>query len=287
MSTYADCAVEFARRAKGNDGRIPDEALLAMTMNVYGNVPGLRERMVEEQLIGDVSGSQPPQDRAERYAEILVTPFDPIIGYEDVKQLFLQALKASTPVHILLEGPPASAKSLFLSELGRLPGSHLIVGGTSSRAGITDALFTYQPSFLLVDEIETIRDPKDYAALLHLMESQEVVETKYHRHNVVALRTWVFAAANDVARLSEALLSRFGGLQGIVRFKPYRSDEYADVVTHVLVMREGVPEDFAKLIAKASLDLGSRDVRFAVRLARLAKSPEELEAVKTVFQQRR
>ncbi len=287
MSTYADFAVEFARRAKGSDGRIPDEALLAMTMNVYGNVPGLRERMVEERLIGDVSEAQPAPDFLERHAEVLVTLFEPIIGYEDVKKLFFQALKASDPVHILLEGPPASAKSLFLSELGRLPGSHLIVGGMSSRAGITDALFTYQPTYLLLDEIETIRDPKDYSALLHLMENQEVVETKYHRHNVLALRTWVFAAANDTARLSEALLSRFGGAQGIVRFKPYRTDEYTDVVTRVLVIRENVPEDFAKRIAKASLDLGSRDVRFAVRLARLTKSPEELEAVKAVFQQRR
>ena len=40
--------------------------------------------------------------------------FDDIIGYEDVKELFKMAIRAERPVHLLLCGPPASAKSLFM-----------------------------------------------------------------------------------------------------------------------------------------------------------------------------
>ena len=41
--------------------------------------------------------------------------FDDVIGYEDVKDVFERAVKAERPVHLLLCGPPASAKSLFMS----------------------------------------------------------------------------------------------------------------------------------------------------------------------------
>jgi predicted ATPase with chaperone activity len=40
--------------------------------------------------------------------------FDDIVGFEDVKDLFKMAIQAERPVHLLLCGPPASAKSLFM-----------------------------------------------------------------------------------------------------------------------------------------------------------------------------
>lgn len=77
--------------------------------------------------------------------EVVVMPmpddlFAPIIGYDDVKDLFRTALLAPRPVHVLLEGPPASAKTLFLMETGRLPRAVVALGGTSTKAGLTDLL---------------------------------------------------------------------------------------------------------------------------------------------------
>ena len=40
--------------------------------------------------------------------------FDSIVGFDDVKELFDMSIRAAKPVHLLLVGPPASAKSLFM-----------------------------------------------------------------------------------------------------------------------------------------------------------------------------
>jgi Holliday junction DNA helicase RuvB len=37
--------------------------------------------------------------------------FDSVIGYDDVKRLFSMSIESDKPVHILLVGPPASAKT--------------------------------------------------------------------------------------------------------------------------------------------------------------------------------
>jgi Holliday junction DNA helicase RuvB len=50
--------------------------------------------------------------------------FHDIVGFEDVKYLFRIAIEAERPVHLLLCGPPASAKSLFMSSLTNLERSY-------------------------------------------------------------------------------------------------------------------------------------------------------------------
>ncbi len=47
--------------------------------------------------------------------------FSNIVGYEDIKKLFhLSLYSKERPVHILLVGPPASAKTLFMLECMKL-----------------------------------------------------------------------------------------------------------------------------------------------------------------------
>jgi len=48
--------------------------------------------------------------------------FDVIEGYDDIKKFIKMALTADKPVHVLLCGPPGTAKTLFLMELERLGG---------------------------------------------------------------------------------------------------------------------------------------------------------------------
>ena len=50
--------------------------------------------------------------------------FDAIVGYDDVKELFEMAIRAERPVHLLIVGPPASAKSLFMNSLTKLERSY-------------------------------------------------------------------------------------------------------------------------------------------------------------------
>ena len=46
--------------------------------------------------------------------------FNMIEGYDDIKRVIKMSLKADKPIHILLVGPPGTAKTLFLLEqIGR------------------------------------------------------------------------------------------------------------------------------------------------------------------------
>ena len=53
--------------------------------------------------------------------------FNIIVGHNNTKTLVKYAIEAEKPVHLLLTGPPASAKTLFLMELARLPESYYCV----------------------------------------------------------------------------------------------------------------------------------------------------------------
>jgi holliday junction DNA helicase RuvB len=96
------------------------------------------------------------------------TLFDDIIGFEDVKQLFEMAIQAERPVHLLLCGPPASAKSLFMRSLTRLERYYYAVGSSFTKSGIFDYLFEYRPRYFIVDELEKM-NKKDQTSLLNLI----------------------------------------------------------------------------------------------------------------------
>jgi hypothetical protein len=66
---------------------------------------------------------------------------DDIIGHEDIKRLFSLALRSEEPTHILLSGPPASAKTMFLLSLRRhLKDSYFIDGGNTTKAGRQESI---------------------------------------------------------------------------------------------------------------------------------------------------
>jgi hypothetical protein len=90
--------------------------------------------------------------------------FDCIIGYDDLKDEIMFTLREGRKSHYLMIGPPATAKSLFLMELGSLSGTYPAIGSRVSGAGLTDAFFNYQPRILLLDEIDKI--PMDATAVL-------------------------------------------------------------------------------------------------------------------------
>ncbi len=121
--------------------------------------------------------------------------FECIIDYDDLKDEIRSTLREGRKSHYLLIGPPATAKSLFLMELGSLSHTYPATGSMVSGAGLTDAFFTYQPRILLLDEIDNI--PMDATAiLLSVMESGDVLEAKYKRHRGLKLDLTVLAAGN-------------------------------------------------------------------------------------------
>jgi Holliday junction DNA helicase RuvB len=197
---------------------------------------------------------------------LLVEMFEDIIGHDDVKELLTAVLLAEKPVHVLLAGPPALAKSLFLWDVERVCGEQAIwlVGSATSKAGLWDLVAEREPRFLLIDELDKM-SATDTAALLSLMESGRLVRAKKGRTLDVTVPIKVVAATNQVAKLSPELKSRFS----VRNLKPYDAVGYRTVVKGVLVRREGANPELAEEIAQ-KLEGKSQDVRDAVRVARLS-----------------
>jgi len=192
--------------------------------------------------------------------------FEDIIGHNEVKELLRASLLAEKPVHVLLAGPPALAKTLFLWDIERACGERAIwlVGSATSKAGLWDLVAERQPQVLLVDELDKM-NAADTAALLSMMEGGRLVRAKVGRELDLQNTLWVVAATNRVDMLSPELRSRFA----IRRLNPYGRDEYLTVVRGVLVRRESTSPELAEEIARR-LDGRSQDVRDSIRVARLA-----------------
>lgn len=223
--------------------------------------------MSEDLPVGVHEVSQPTEQKADK-GEM----FDSIIGYDDVKRLFRMSLSSDKPVHILLVGPPASAKTLFMLECMKLDRSYFTLGSHSTKSGMVDYLFEKRPRYLIVDEIEHM-PMKDQTALLSLMETGIVAETKFQKTRNTQLKTGVFATSNGTERMLTPLLSRFV----VLHFKQYSFASFAEICTHLLV-REGVASDIAAAVSDAVWNkLKSKDIRDCIKLGRLAKTKEDVE----------
>ena len=193
--------------------------------------------------------------------------FNNIVGYDDIKELFERAIMSSSnkQIHLLLCGPPASAKSLFMQQLTKLEKSYFTLGSHSSKSGMVDALFEKQPKYLIVDEIEKM-STKDQAVLLSLMEKGIVAETKYKRSREIRLNTSVFAAANGTKKLLPPLLTRFSTLH----LQPYTFEEFREITQRVLYHEEGLDMNIAGFIADSVWNkMKSTNIRDCIRIGRM------------------
>ena len=125
--------------------------------------------------------------------------FEGIYGYDDIKRLFGMALESIHNCSILLTGPPASAKTLFLQSLMKLKDSHFIDCSNTTKSGVVDYVFDNRPKYLLLDELDKL-SLKDQAVLLNLLETGILSETKYNKTRTIEIKTSVFATSNNVEK---------------------------------------------------------------------------------------
>ena len=215
----------------------------------------------------------PPEDE-----ELPTDLFQVIAGHDRIKRFFLLSLAAPRPVHGLLEGPPATAKSIFLEELRRLPRYRYIDGGIATKAGIVDYVLAEDPRFLLVDELEYL-SPQDQQALHGLMATGRMARLKHGMREDERRLVWVFATCNSSRRLSPMLLDRFQRF----RLEPYTEGEFEAAVRSALVKWEGVDAGVATYIGAALARRQSPSIREAVRLGRVARSVVEVDEALAVF----
>jgi len=211
----------------------------------------------------------------EEEGEIPDDLFDFILGHDDIKNLLLRSINAERPVHFLLVGPPATAKTMFLGELGRLPFSRFALGGSTRKGGLEDYLLEFRPRYLIIDEIDKM-DMRDMSVLLSLMESGIVARLKKRMREMEKMTTWIFGGANRDDHIWPELKSRFF----TIRLKEYSQAEFIQIARAVLITREKVEMGVANHIASA-LAHHTRDVREAIHFGRLCKTvPEVNELLK-------
>ena len=178
------------------------------------------------------------------------------------------ALRSHEPSQILLSGPPASAKTMFLLSLRQhLKDSYFIDGGNTTKAGIIDYLFKNRSPYLLIDEIDKM-SPRDQTFLLNLMETGIITETKYGKTREAEIKTSLFATCNDSRKLSAPLLSRFF----IVEVDQYTSEQFYEITFRL----SHTHQEIARIIADAVWNT-SRNLRDCVRIGKLARSEDDVK----------
>lgn len=204
--------------------------------------------------------------------------FGDIYGFEDIKELFLRAISSEKQISVLLVGPPACAKSLFMQELMKLDSSYYSLGSSSTKSGMVDALFELQPRFLIIDELEKM-SVQDQAVLLSLMEGGIISETKHTKTRQIQLNTSVFAASNT-DNLLPPLLTRFS----VLHLQPYSFEGFREITRKVLYKEGGIGSVIADMISDAVWNqMNSSNIRDCVKIGRLARSQEDINYFVKIF----
>jgi holliday junction DNA helicase RuvB len=189
------------------------------------------------------------------------------------------ALDSDEPVHILISGPPASAKTVFMKCLMKLQDSYFIDGGNTTKSGMTDYVFNNKPKYLLIDEIDKM-PAKDQAFLLNLMETGIVTETKHRKTRTANMKTWVFATSNNVSKVMTPLQSRFF----TVKLEPYSYEQFYEITVHLLTRQHKVKQEIAKATAYTVWNMmKSANIRDCVKIGRMARSVEDVHFIVDTF----
>jgi Holliday junction DNA helicase RuvB len=195
-----------------------------------------------------------------------------IYGYDNIKKLFRMALGSNHTCSILLTGPPASAKTLFLQALMKLKDSHFIDCSNATKSGIVDYIFEQKPKYILLDELDKLSQ-KDQTFLLNLIETGIVSETKYNRTRRMEIKASVFATSNNIEKIIPPLQSRFF----IVKLQAYTYEQFYEITIRLLTSNHyNVDEEIAKATADAVWNT-TQNVRDCIRIAKMAKSIEDVK----------
>jgi len=199
-----------------------------------------------------------------------------IIGHDSIKKIVMKVLKSPKPVHILLEGPPASGKSLIGEILQKYVDTcEFVIGSQTSKAGLFELLSTKRPAIIIIDEIDKITNSDDLSVLLSLMASGYIRRVKGDSiSDIIHLDTRVMAMCNRISKSMKAeLLSRFLKF----KLKEYSKDEFIEVCKNCILLDIESDEEIADYIAREVWNI-DQDIRTAVAIARLGS--DSIEEVK-------
>lgn len=216
--------------------------------------------------------------------------FSSIVGYSDLKRMLMKAIVSKEPVHVLLTGPPATSKTVFLLEMRRgLENSHFVDGTATSGKGMLDFLFDNpKTEYLLIDEVDKI-NKRDQTVLYNVMETGILSETKSSVKNVGSrqqkMKLKIFGTGNEVEKLQAPFRSRFMPFY----LPEYNLQEFIQITKRLLYSRYKLSEEVAAAIADVVWnDMRTKDIRDVLQIAKLASNVDEVQDVaRTLMKYRR
>jgi replication-associated recombination protein RarA len=209
--------------------------------------------------------------------------FDDIIGLEDLKELLTKCLSTKDSCNVLLSGPPASSKTLFLLTIQKeVSNACFIDAANASGPGLVDYIFEHpETRVICVDEIDKLKKT-DQTALLNLLETGILSSTKVRKTRSIKMKNVkVFATSNDVERLIGPLRSRFLELE----LPEYTWEDFLKITQKLLQDRHGLDDTTSAKIAQIVWSqLKTRDIRDVLAIAKLTRAPEDVKFIAMTLQ---
>jgi MoxR-like ATPase len=165
----------------------------------------------------------------------------------------------------------------------KLEYSYFIDCSNATKSGLVDYIFHNKPKYLLLDELDKL-SRKDQTFLLNLIETGIVSEIKHNKTRSVDIKTSVFATSNDIGKIIPPFQSRFF----IVQLGPYTYEQFFDIIVKLLTSgQHNIDEEIARATADEVWNMTkSKSIRDCIRVAKLAKSIEDVKWLVNVLRGR-
>jgi replication-associated recombination protein RarA len=204
-----------------------------------------------------------------------------IIGYGDIKKILMKCIQSKEPTHVILDGPPASAKSMFLLQMQKkLKNSYYVDCTNATGPGMVRYLFEHDVKYLLLDEVEKM-DKDDQNVLLNVMETSILTSTKVRQTQSKEMNLSIYATTNDIDVISKPFRSRFLEFS----LSEYTYENFCDIAVKLLNARYGHDKELSLKIADTVWNRNnSRDVRDMLQVAKLSNGIEDVDFVAQTLQ---
>jgi replication-associated recombination protein RarA len=206
--------------------------------------------------------------------------FNNVIGYEDIKLLLYKMIQSSKYTNsVLLTGPPASSKTIFILELlDHFKGkAYFVDGATASGMGMIDYLFDHTDlKFLLIDEIDKL-NKKDQKVLLNVMETGILSDVKAKSSKSARqthMQLSIYATSNDTSNILTPLLSRFIKLN----LPEYSLETFIEICQKLLSRKYDKDHETIQTIIQYVWE-HTRDIREAIAIAKIVDASEEVNNI--------
>ena len=206
--------------------------------------------------------------------------FSDIVGYGDIKKLLVKCIQSNS-MHVILDGPPASAKSMFLLAMeAKLPNAYYVDGTNATGPGMVKYLFENDVQFLLLDEVEKM-SISNQNVLLNVMETGILTSTKVKQTRTKAMNISIYATTNDVDAISKPFRSRFMEFS----LPEYTYEDFCEIAVQLLNTRYEHSEELALKIADTVWNkMQTKDVRDMIQIGKLSKTVEDVDFVAEMLQ---